>query len=78
MSLLGALTVAAVPTVIVFLHIPAVGIKLLTDTVRLQMRIGSSYYCSSMWWDDEVITCNSRVIKGDFRALEQFIKEHGT
>lgn len=33
MSLLGALSVAAIPVVIVFLYIPAVGIKLLTDTL---------------------------------------------
>lgn len=50
MSLLEALTVAAIPVVIVVLHIPAAGIELLTNTFRLQTRIKSASYCSSTWW----------------------------
>lgn len=66
MSLLKALTVAAIPVVIVVLHIPAVGIELLTDTLRLQTRIRSTSYCSSTWWVDEVTT----QFRGDQKRLQ--------
>lgn len=48
MSLLEALTVAAIPIVIAVLHIPAVGNKLLIDTFRLQTKVRSVSYWSSM------------------------------
>lgn len=76
MSLLEALTVAAVPVVVAVLYIPAVGIELLTDTLRFQTTIRSASYCSS--------SCrlmksqhSSVEIKRDFRALG-LIREYGT
>lgn len=66
MSLLKALTGAAIPVVIVVLHIPAVGIELLTDTLRLQTRIRSTSYCSSTWRVDEVTT----QFRGDQKRLQ--------
>lgn len=73
MSLLEALTVAAIPVVIVVPHIPAVGIELLINTLRLRTRIRSTSYCSSTWWVDEVTT----QIRGDQKRLQSLGTDKG-
>lgn len=70
MSLLEALPVAAVPVVVAVLHIPAVGIELLTDTLRFQTRIRSASYCSSTWQVDEVTS-------GDKKRLQSLGTDKG-